>query len=226
MAKTLGQLYDRIQFELGDRTDLRSNGAIANAVSDAIAAYQKERFRFNENTPDEFQFFTIPNVAYYGAAQDARIPTLYRIDAINYLLAQTTVRMERTVPEQIYTALLTGQVAGPPESFAWDGDNIIMYPRPNIAYQITVLGYMTLAAPTDEDDSTSPWTNVAERLIRTRAKYEIFANVTRNMEMAEMMSPLPPQPGEKGHEAYWAYCELKGEANKIRGTGRIRPMQF
>lgn len=223
---TLGQLYDRIQYELGDRTDLRSNGAIANAVSDAIKAYQKERFRFNENTPDEFQLDTIPNVAYYGAAQDARIPTLYRVDAINYLLAQTTVRMTRTVPEDIYTALQTGQVAGPPDEFAWDGDNIVIYPRPNIAYRLTILGYMTLAAPTDEADGTSPWTNAAERLIRTRAKYEIFVNVTRNMEMAEMMSPLPAQPGQPGHEAYWAYCELKGEANKIRATGRIRPMQF
>lgn len=223
---TLGQLYDRIQLELGDRTDLRANGAIANAVSDAIRAYQKERFRFNENTPDEFQFNTVAGTAYYGVAQDARIPTLYRIDALNYLLAQTTVRCEREVPESIYTALLTGQVAGPPESFAWDGDNIILYPRPDKAYQMTVLGYMTLAAPTQEDDGTSPWTNAAERLIRTRAKYEIFVNVTRNMEMAEMMSPWPAQPGQPGHEAYWAYCELKGEANKIRGTGRIRPMQF
>lgn len=223
---TLGQLYDRIQFELGDRTDLRSNGAIAAAVTTAITAYQKERFRFNENTPDEFQFLTIPGIAYYGAAQDARIPTLFRIDALNYLLAQTTVRCERVFPEEIYTALLTGQVAGPPESFAWDGDNIIMYPRPNVAYQMTVLGYMALAAPTDEADANSPWTNAAERLIRSRAKYEIFAHVTRNMEMAEMMSPLPSAPGSPGHEAYWAYCELKGEANKIRGTQRVRPMRF
>lgn len=226
MARSLGQLYDAIQYELGDRVDLRTNGTIARMVAVAIQAYQKERFRFNENTPDQFQFFTTNGVAYYGAAQDARIPTLYHVDHLNYLLAQTTVECDRQTPESIYTALLTGQVAGPPQSFAWDGDNIILYPRPNQAYKMTVLGYMTLAAPTVEADSTSPWTNAAERLIRARAKYEIFTHVTRNFEMAQAMSPLPPQPGEDGHEAYWAYCELKGEANKIRGTGRIRPMRF
>lgn len=219
-------MYDRIQFELGDRTDLRANGAIAKAVATAIAAYQKERFRFNENTPDQFQFNTTANLAYYSRVQDARIPLLYRVDAINYLLAQTTIRMERQSPESIYLSLLTGQVAGPPQNWAWDGDNIIIYPRPNTAYLLTVLGYFTLAAPTDPADTSSPWTNAAERLIRSRAKYEIFRHVTRNMEMAEMMSPMPAQPGEQGHEAYWAYCELKGEYSKIRGTSRIRPMRF
>ena len=226
MASSLTDLYNRIQFELGDRVDLRSNGAIAAAVATAISAYQKERFRFNENTPDEFQFNTTANLAYYGSAQDARIPLLYKVDAINYLLAQTTIRMTRESPERIYLSLLTGQVAGPPQNWAWDGDHIIIYPRPNTAYLLTILGYMQLAAPTDVNDTTSPWTNAAERLIRTRAKYEIFRNVTRNMEMAEAMSPLPPQPGEQGHEAYWAYVELKGEANKIRGTSRVRPMRF
>lgn len=227
MAKSLNDMIARIASELGQRTDLAPGGAyptvITNAISDAITIYQKERFRFNELAPlSPFTFNTVPNQAFYDAAFDPRIGQLYKIDYLNYLIGVTLQKMERLMPEDIYLALQVAVTAGPPAEWAWDSNTIIMYPRPNLAYPITVLGYLTVPAPTDPGDTTNVWMNDAERLIRSRAKYEIALHFTRNDKMVAAMSPDLGSGGAA--ERY--YDELKGEANKIRGTSRIRAMRF
>lgn len=223
MADSLTTLYARIAFELGDRQDLLSNGAIASAVSTAIRAYQKERFRWNENAPlTPFTLTTVPQQYIYSAADDARIALLMRIDFINYLLGSTNNKMGRDVPEALYLATINGTYAGPPGFFIYDGNQLAIYPAPDIAYVLTIGGYLSLAAPTDVNDTSSPWTNEAERLIRSRAKYEIAKHVTRNDKMAAAMSPHGDAPGE----AYYAFSELKGEANRVKSTGRVKAMQF
>lgn len=224
---SLNTMIARIVSELGQRADLAPGGAyptvITNAIADAIQIYQKERFRFNENLPlTPFTFMTVAGQPYYDISTVPNIQKLYKIDYLNYLLGATTEKMERLMPEDIYLALLQGTTAGPPEEWAWDGQSIIMYPSPNIPYLITVGGYMALAAPTDPADMTNPWMNEAERLIRSRAKYEIALHFTRNPAMIAAMSPDEGSGGAS--ERY--YAELKSEANKIRGTSRIRAMRF
>ena len=230
-GKSLNDMIARIVSELGQRADLGPGGAyptvITNAIFDAVQICAKERFRFNESRPlSPIQFNTIAGQPYYDVTTVPQMPLLFKIDYVNYLLGQTTQRMERLFPEEIYLALLQGATAGPPATFAWDGQSIILYPNPNIPYLITIGGYMAAPAPTDPTDITNVWMNDAERLIRSYAKYIIARDFTRNDKMVQAMSPLPPQPGEDGHAAYWAYCELNGEINKIRGTGRIRGMKF
>ena len=227
-GKTLTDMINRIVAELGQRTDLAPGGAyptvITNAISDAITIYQKSRFRFNELQPlTPFQFYTVAGQAYYNVATVPNLPLLYKIDYINYLLGATTMKMDRETPEQIYLALLQGTTAGPPQEFAWDGQSIIMYPNPNTAYLLTIGGYMAVAGPTDPNtDITNVWMNDAERLIRSRAKYEIALHFTRNDKMIAAMSPDVGSGGAS--ERY--YDELIGEAGKIRGRGRIVGMKF
>lgn len=226
VGKTFTNMVSRITFELGQRTDLASNGTIASAINDAVEVYQKERFRFNELQPlAPFSFNMVPGTAYYGAAADARIPQLYKIDYLNYLLGGEVYRIWRaSSPEEVYLANQAGTTqTGQPELFAYDGDTLVFYPYPNVAYPITVGGYLAVAGPTDlVNDTTNPWMNAAERLIRTRAKYEIALHVTRNKDM---IAALSPDYGSGGAcERY--FNELVGEANKIRGTSRIRAMQF
>lgn len=225
-GSTFNDMVSLIVFELGRRTDLQAT-VVPKAINDAIQIYHKERFRFNELQPlAPFSFNTIQGQPFYGVAQDARIPSLYKIDYLNYLLNATVEQMSRTTPEAIYLALQANQQAGPPCEWAWDGDSIIIYPSPPAqVYQITVGGYMAVAGPTVATygtDTTNPWMNAAERLIRSRAKYEISVHVTRNKDMIAAMSPDEGSGGAS--ERY--YNELKGEANKIRGTSRIRAMQF
>lgn len=221
---TFNAMVAQIAFELGRRTDLQAT-VIPRAINDAIQIYAKERFRFNELQPlAPFSFNTVQGQPYYGVAQDARIPGLYKIDYLNYLLNSTVEQMRRTTPEVIYLALQNNQQAGPPCDWAWDGQSIIIYPSPPAqVYQITVGGYMAVAGPTDlAGDTTNPWMNDAERLIRSRAKYEIAVHTTRNDKMATAMSPVVDSGGMS--DVY--YKELKSEANKIRGTSRVKAMQF
>jgi hypothetical protein len=217
-------MIELIAYELGNRTDLQANGTILRAINDAIQIYQKERFRFNELQPlTPFTFNTEQNRYIYDAAYDARIGLLYKIDHLNFLLGNVNSRMERVFPENIYLAVQPNQQAGPPSSWAWDGNSIVIYPKaPAQVFPITVLGYLAVAGPTSGSDATNPWMNEAERLIRARAKYEIALNYTRNKDMIAMMSPDNGSGGAT--ERY--YNELKSEANKIRGTSRVRPMQF
>lgn len=223
VGNSFNAMVAQIAFELGRRTDLTA-AVIPRAINDAIQIYAKDRFRFNENQPlTPFLLNTVANKYIYTAADDARVAQLYKVDYINYLLGSTNNKMSRDVPEAVYLATIAGTSSGPPGFWAYDGDSIAIYPQPNQVYQLTIGGYWAYPAPTDlAGDVTNPWMNAAERLIRSRAKYEIALHVTRNKDMQAAMSPAVDSGGAS--DVY--YKELKGEANKIRGTGRIRAMRF
>ena len=223
-GNSLQAMIARIGYELGSRTDLVANGAIQSAINDAIEIYQKERFRFNELQPiAPFVINTVMAQAIYTGADDPRIPQLYKIDYINYLLGNTVMKMDRGFPEEVYLALQNIQMAGPPQLWAWDGNSIVIYPRPpSTVYPLTIGGYLAYPPPVSPTDTTNAWMNDAERLIRSRAKYEIALHVTRNTQIITMMSPDDGSGG--ACERY--FDELKSEANKIRGTSRIRAMHF
>lgn len=223
-GKSLNDMISAIVFELGRRSDLQAT-VVPKFINDAIEIYQKERFRFNELQPlAPFTFNMVPGTLYYGVAADARIPLLYKIDYLNYVIGGEIYKIWRAEsPEQVYLANQAGATqTGQPERWAYDGNSLVFYPSPNIAYPITVGGYLAVAGPTDATNTTNPWMNAAERLIRSRAKYEISLHVTRNKDMVAAMSPDPDSGGAS--DRY--YSELKGEANKIRGTSRIRAMPF
>jgi len=213
-----------ITYELGARSDLAANGTILRYINNAIEIYQKERFRFNELTPrTPFTLNTVQGKYYYDVTDDPRIPLLFDIDYINYILGTTVEKMERCTPEEIYLALQTGQEAGPPQAWAWDGQSIILYPNPPAqVYQLTIGGYLQFAGPATGAETTNVWMNDAEMLIRSRAKFEIAQHVTRDEKMMARMDHDPKSNGA----AAQAYRMLKGEANKIRGTSRVRAMQF
>lgn len=223
-GNSLNAMIAVVAYELGQRTDLVANGVILRYIQNAIEIYQKERFRFNELQPiAPFTLNTVQGQSVYSGADDVRIPLLYKIDYINYTDGNTPQKMTRVFPEDVYLSVIPGQQAGPPETWAWDGQCIVIYPAPPSAiYPLTIGGYLAVAGPTDADNTTNPWMNAAEMLIRSRAKYEIAQHVTRNKDMMARMSPA----AGSGGASEMFYDMLKSEANKIRGTSRVRPMPF
>lgn len=212
MANDLAQMKARIANELGQRTDLPNE--IAFAISDAISFYQNERFIFNESR--DITFSTVAGQEFYGAAASAAIPTLWSFDYLILYLGSIPWPVKRRTPLEVEILNNNGLVAGQPYNFAWYNKQIRLGPVPDAVYSMRVAGRINFAAPASDAEANNPWMIDAEKLIRSRAKYELALNVTQDTEMAQIMAAQCTE----------AFDQLKGAANRLTGTGEISPTQF
>jgi hypothetical protein len=231
---SLGTMIFRIAAELGARFDLagaagsatqsRPNAeAVRNAINTAISTYQKQRFRFNEITPnDPITFMTVAGQAVYGAEDSAYISGHYWLDYLNIQVGNTLMELSKNDPQRQHLNIQQFTQYGLPTSYAYEGDQLILYPVPTDAYRVWIGAHIRIGAPVSDDERNNPWMmpEHGELLIRCRAKYEVATHVTRNAAMSQAMSP------ENG-ETYRAWRDLKAEGNKVASTrGRIKAMQF
>lgn len=99
-------------------------------------------------------------------------------------------------------------------------------------FLMTIGGHADLPSPmpivgsTGADTTGNRWFTDGEKLIRSRAKYELAINVLRDWELADRMSPFAPQMGKVSGETYEAYQQLSAENNRLQARGRISPMHF
>ena len=205
----------RVADELGDRDDLATQ--IGYAISTAIDAYQKERFRFNEKRT--LTFNTVASQEFYTSADNADIPLIKSIDYITMRDSTTSDTVFQMSPESIVRLEVISDNAtntGRPFEYAYYNKSLRLWPVPDGVYPIRVAGHIAVAEPASDTEASNPWMIDAERLIRSRAKLEIALHVSHDAEMAQAMSAAIAD----------AVQELKGEFNKLSGTGIIRPMQF
>ena len=229
MAGDLATMKARIATELARGTGWNPT-AIANAISDAIAVYQQERFRFSDIDPVAPPTFnTVAGRSVYDSTDNANIGSALRIDYVNMNIGTASVvELSRDSAERLklYNQQ-SGTMVGQPTWYAYEGNKLILASIPDQAYLITLGLFRNVAAPATNAEAGNPWMVDAERLIRARAKYEIAVHVTRNPTMAQAMSPDPPsENGGMTGAAYREWKRLKGTANRITGTGRIRGMRF
>ena len=225
VAGTLGYMKARIARELA-RNNLTDQ--IADAINDAISAYADERFRFSDINPAAPPTFnTVVGQYIYGSAANPNISTAYNIDYVNINIGAATVQyLNRRTPEDIKLYLQVNTMRGVPSDFAYEGNSLLLAPSPAAVYLVTLGLFLNVPAPADDNEVGNPWMTVAERLIRSRAKFEIATHVTRNPVMARAMSPDASQDGQQDGATYRAYVDLKGQANRITGRGVVRAMQF
>jgi hypothetical protein len=217
---TLGDMKSRIGDEIA-RGDLTSQ--IALCITDAIQIYQKKRFRFSDNT---FTFPTVTGQEYYTATDNTNIASLYIFDYVVVQIGNARFDVLRREPEEIELLTQSGTQQGQPQVFSYFEQQIRFFPVPNTAYPIIVAANTLVAAPATDIEAGNPWMLDAERLIRCRAKYELAVHYTRDADMAALMSPDEPGPGQKAGQVYEAFSELKGETNILTGVGRVQPTQF
>lgn len=231
MAGTLADMIFRIAAELGSRFDLAgaagsasqtapNSEAIRNAITTAISEYQKQRFRFSEINPGVPPTFnTVGGQSVYSTVASPLISSSFFIDYLNIQIGNTLMELSRRTPEELHLDNQLFNQAGMPTEWAYEGNSIILYPIPDIPYTIYIGAHVNVPAPATDSEANNPWMTSAELLIRSRAKYEIACHVTRNKDMMAMMDP------QNGATAR-AFSSLKGEGNKITGTGRMRAMRF
>jgi len=232
---TLATMVFRIAAELGARFDLagspgsssqqRPNAeAIRNAIGTAISVYQKQRFRFNELDPaNPITFMTIAGQHTYSTNECPQLATSYFFDYLNIRIGNTLMQLSQVTPERQHLNIQLFTQFGLPTSYAYEGNTVLLYPVPAAAYEVRLGAHLQIPGPQDDNETDNVWMTQAERLIRCRAKYEIAVHVTRNMPMAQAMSP---EPGSGG-ETYRSFQTLKQEGNKVTSTrSRVKPMAF
>lgn len=227
---TQALLKARIALELSRPDILSNDGRIADAITDAITQYQKEKFRFSEidNTAPP-TFNTVNGTWAYTAAATGQpvISNNFCINFLTYLYGTSVFFIRRTTPLAIIMANQNTNVFGPPEAFAYEGEELLLTPIPDQAYQITIDAHLLVAAPASDTTTGNRWMTDGEMLIRSRVKFEIATHITRNPVMAQAMSPDETGGPNGGPGAtYRAWRALKGEGNRLTGTGRISPMLF
>lgn len=204
---TLAELKSRIALEL-TRTDLTAQ--IANAVNDAIKFYGRERFWFNQSR--NLTFNTVPGQQAYGAAANAAIPGLIKIDQI--CVGTEKYPLDRySAPD--FEVLTGGHTAnGKPCAFTYTDQEILLWPVPNDAYVMRLYAFYKL--PLLTDDEANAWTDDAEELIRSHAKQLLY------------LDPLEDDSGAARMQVKLTALldGLRAETSARMGTGRIRPTQF
>lgn len=214
---------------LGIATPDNSSSPIALAILDAIAIYQKDRFRISDVDPSARSVITTAQGQWvYSISDNANIQTIYAIDYLDVLVGSTLEPLTRRSTQEIYLLNQQNQQSGQPTDYAYEGNKIILYPIPSQAWTMYIGGHIQIAPPADLGiEVTCPWMNWAEQLIRCHAKYEIAVHITRNPAMASQMSPdANGGPGGMPGETWRAWRRLKNETNKIKSVRRIKAMQF
>jgi hypothetical protein len=165
---TLGDLKTRIKTEMV-RTDL--NDELASTldlhIQRACEYFADERFWFNAY---------IGTVACVPGSQTVSVPVaIRRVDRVSIPSIQVEVR------EVLLTEFPDFVASAIPQVYAYDNDALIMYPTPDQAYSLRVVGTKQINAPATDADSNE-WTNEAQDLIVARAKMTLYRDQFRDLE--------------------------------------------
>jgi hypothetical protein len=174
-------MKNRIEGEIA-RTNLTSQ--VGDAINTAIAKYARRPWFFNQATAT---FNTVANQEYYGAADLSDIPNIVKIYAMRVLISDVT----RKVDERPFALLdlrnSTSDYTGPPIIYSYFAQQIRFSPIPDDTRRID-LAYQTRLTPTplSNDTDTNAWMTEGEELIRNAAKRDLWANVIRNYDAAQV----------------------------------------
>lgn len=211
---TLAIMKARIADEIA-RSDLTTQ--IAYAIDDAIEAYQQCRFFFNETR--EVTFTTVANQEFYGKTDQAELGNLVDIDYMTIYYGDQSYEVVQERPNIVEWSSTNGTSTGQPTSYAYYNQQIRLYPVPDTAgHSVRVAGAYKVAAPTTDSEADNPWMTHAKRLIRCRAKFEIYSHVEQDLELAREQAQLM----EEAKDQIEAHTTRLIQYNK----GRVLPMEF
>lgn len=190
--------------------------AIDNAITTAIEAYQDERFYFNERRSSTLT--TVADQEFYDEDDDADIGLIIKIDYLTVDVNGNTYELIADFPASIESSSTATISSGLPGWYLYYNRQLRFYPTPNDAYTIRIAGVYKYAAPASGSEADNFWMTDAERLIRSRAKYELALHVLRDTELAQTMATATTE----------ALDQMRRRTNKVtqRDNGRVRPMCF
>lgn len=166
---TLAEMKASIAAEIY-RSDM--SDTITREIGRAIRFYQDRRFWFNETRT--ITFSTADGVEFYDASSNVNISDLLGIDYITVQQGNAIHQMAQTTPLDLDTIDQTTASRNVPLWYVYFEQKLRFYPVPNGAYPIRIAGVIVAPAPATDGETGNPWMTVAEELIRSRAKRNIF----------------------------------------------------
>jgi hypothetical protein len=203
---TLTVMKARVADELA-RTDLTSQ--IAYSISDAIAAYEDERFHFAESRATTVS--TVDAQEFYDSDDAAAIANILAVDYVALYVGDVPRMLAYERPEDMEALSVNGTQEGTPWAYTWYGNQLGVY-------TVRIGCAIKVAAPASDGEASNPWMTHAERLIRSRAKLELALHVLKDQELAATMTDAVNE----------AFDQLKSRTNQLTQAdrGRIRSMSF
>ena len=213
---TLATMKARIETEIR-RDDLTSE--IADAISSAIAAYGTRPQYFSEDRSNTFN--TVASQSAYTSS-DTGCSFFSRLLKINYAYVLIGGQPSRLgpVPMTVVEDANIGSDLSPaqPQHYAWYGRTFHLTPVPNAVYSIRIGALLAVAEPASDGETGNVWMGELERLIRSRAKAELYAHVIKDQDKAQTFFDLAAEA--------WKQTEEKSEALMMIGSGRVVPFDI
>lgn len=180
---TLADLKARIRTDIF-REDL--DDQIAESIGDAIRYYQRKRFFFNERR--DVTFLTIPGQIWYGEDVTG---TVLSLDDAFYVRQDSDVSQIRRTDTTNFAYLTDASASrGEPFVYAYYGQDIGLYPIPDQAYTVRLIGQFKLNAPATDDEPDNAWMNEGFELIRCRAKAYLYGHVIQDVQSASVFNGM------------------------------------
>lgn len=223
---TLGAMKLRIADEIA-RDDLTSQ--IVNAINDAISCYNNERFYFNET-----RNLTFPSVAgqdFYTVADLPDMPNILDIDYIYCFINNYPYEVTPSTPAEMEALSVANITLGQPYRYVWYQSSLRFYPMPmQSGWLFRIAAAISSPLPVDDNDASTPWSTDMERLIRSRAKYELALHVLNDDDLARRMggTTMDADGNPTGGAAGDAFQQLKQKTNRLLSMGPaiVAPMAF
>lgn len=208
-SNLVGQIADEI-----DDTTNEYNAQIQSAIFSAIRYCERFPYYFNQ-TRDE-TFVTVDGQEFYDATDNARIPTLVRIEAAFSEDSQgQRTTLIRWRPEQMEQVADNSAARGEPYAFTYFARKIRLYPIPGATvYTIRLqLNPYRLTPITDPTESNA-WTTEAFDMIKARSKYVLYKDILKDAALAaEALNDFNDQ-----HQALVAETSRRNASGVIMAT--------
>ena len=166
---------------------------LGNAINDAVKQWEGERFKFNEK---RYQILTVADQEYYDlegptllTSAGAAVGTGETLLELDDILATVNSSPYRLSPrtQQWFNEWTTTTHTGQPSDFTLYGAQLRIFPVPDAAYQLDLMGLARLAPnPLSGDTDTNAWMTEGEPLTRAHAKMLLYRDVLRDNDGASL----------------------------------------
>ena len=155
------------------------------------------------------------NQEFYTSSDWADIATILHIDKLSVLISGNRYFMVPRTEQWMEDISINPSWSGQPVNYAYYNYQLRLYPIPNGAYPVNVLGTKKFAQLSGNSDS-NVWTTEAEPMIRATAKQYLYRDTILDDGKAASME----------RSAQQQFSSLKGATFKKAASLKFQPTQF